>query len=115
MNQDFSVVILNINAHFAETGDGGKAVSSFQKMGDLCGSFGKGTEHDGTVADAIYQMFASSRDYRDSIDVVDNGPIRKAYVLYLDIADEAGGIATIATILAMDKISIKNRYRLYCL
>ena len=28
-----------------------------------------------------------------------NGPIRKAYVLYLDIADEAGGIATIATIL----------------
>ena len=63
---------------------------------------------DGKEADAIYQMFASSRDYRDSIDVVDNGPIRKAYVLYLDIADEAGGIATIATILAMDKISIKN-------
>ncbi len=29
-------------------------------------------------------------------------------VLYLDIADEAGGIATIATILAMEKISIKN-------
>ena len=53
MNQDFSVVILNINAHFAETGDGGKAVSSFQKMGDLCGSFGKGTEHDGTVGDGF--------------------------------------------------------------
>ena len=63
---------------------------------------------DAREADAIYQMFASSRDYRDSIDVVDNGPIRKAYVLYLDIADEAGGIATIATILALDKISIKN-------
>ena len=63
---------------------------------------------DSREADAIYQMFASSRDYRDSIDVVDNGPIRKAYVLYIDIADEAGGIATIATILAMDKISIKN-------
>ena len=53
MNQDFSAVILNINAHFAETGDGGKAVSSFQKMGDLCGSFGKGTEHDGTVGDGF--------------------------------------------------------------
>ena len=53
VNQDFSVVILNINAHFAETGDGGKAVSSFQKMGDLCGSFGKGTEHDGTVGDGF--------------------------------------------------------------
>ena len=34
-------------------------------------------------------MFASSRDYRDSIDVVDNGLLKKAYVLYLDIADEA--------------------------
>ena len=53
-------------------------------------------------------MFANSRDYRDSIDVVDNGLLKKAYVLYLDIADEAGGIATIATILAMEKISIKN-------
>lgn len=63
---------------------------------------------DNKEAENLYQMFASSRDYRDSIDVVDNGPIRKAYVLYLDIADEAGGIATIATILAMDKISIKN-------
>ena len=48
--------------------------------------------------------------YRDSIDVVDNGLLKKAYVLYLDIADEAGGIATIATILAMEKISIK-KYR----
>ena len=40
--------------------------------------------------------------------MVNNGLIRKFYVLYLDIADEAGGIATIATILAMDNISIKN-------
>ena len=58
--------------------------------------------------DYIYQMFASSRDYRDSIDVIDNSLTRRAYVLYIDIADEAGGIATITTILAMDKISIKN-------
>ena len=43
-------------------------------------------------ARSLYQMFASSRDYRDSIDVVDNGLLKKAYVLYLDIADEAGGI-----------------------
>lgn len=63
---------------------------------------------DNGEAEQLYQMFASSRDYRDSIDVTDNGLIRKSHVLYLDIADEAGGIATIATILAMDKISIKN-------
>ena len=48
------------------------------------------------------------RFYRDSIDVTSCGLITKAYVLYLDIVDEAGGIATIATILAMDNISIKN-------
>ena len=63
---------------------------------------------DNREADNLYQMFASSRDYRDSIDVSTTGLINKAYVLYLDIEDEAGGIAAIATILAMDKISIKN-------
>lgn len=63
---------------------------------------------DNGEAEQLYQMFANSKDYRDSIDVADNGLIRKSHVLYLDIADEAGGIATIATILAMDKISIKN-------
>lgn len=59
-------------------------------------------------ADSLYHMFASSRDYRDSIDITDSGLLKKAHVLYLDIADEAGGIATIATILAMEQISIKN-------
>lgn len=63
---------------------------------------------DNKDADSLYKMFANSRDYRDSIDVVDSGSIKKAHVLYLDIADEAGGIATIATILAMEQISIKN-------
>lgn len=63
---------------------------------------------DNQEADNLYQMFASSKDYRDSIDMTLSGPISKLHVLYLDIADEAGGIATIATILAMDKISIKN-------
>ena len=37
-----------------------------------------------------------------------SGLINKTYVLYIDIVDEAGGIATIATILAMESISIKN-------
>lgn len=63
---------------------------------------------DNKEADRLYQLFADSRDYRDSIDVTSSGPITRSYVLYLDIVDEAGGIATIATILAMDNISIKN-------
>lgn len=58
--------------------------------------------------EAIYDMFSDSRDYRDSIDMLPKGPLKKSYELYCDIVDEAGGIATIATILAMDNISIKN-------
>ena len=63
---------------------------------------------DNKDADQLYQLFAASRDYRDSIDVTSCGLITKAYVLYLDIVDEAGGIATIATILATNGVSIKN-------
>lgn len=63
---------------------------------------------DNLEADNLYQLFASSKDYRDSIDISSNGPIAKSNVLYLDIADETGAIATIATTLAMDGISIKN-------
>ena len=57
---------------------------------------------------AIRQMFTDSRDYRDSMDIVSYGPLKKDYTLYMDIADEAGGIATITTILAMANISIRN-------
>ena len=63
---------------------------------------------DNKEADNIFDMFASSKDYRDSIDIVDNSLIPRSYVLYIDVADEAGAIATIATILATEKGSIKN-------
>lgn len=36
------------------------------------------------------------------------GPIKKQFAVYCDIIDETGGIATIATILASNNISIKN-------
>ena len=56
----------------------------------------------------IYGMFESSRDYRDSIDVADHGLLSRIYVLYVDLEDEAGGIAAVTTILAMEGINIKN-------
>ena len=34
--------------------------------------------------------------------------MKKAYAVYCDIIDEAGGIATIATILASNGLNIKN-------
>ena len=57
---------------------------------------------------ALYSMFESSRDYRDSMPGSSAGPIKKQFALYCDIIDEAGGIATIATILASNNINIKN-------
>lgn len=56
----------------------------------------------------IYNLFDSSRNYRNSIPSTSAGPIKKAYAVYCDIIDEAGGIATIATILASNGINLKN-------
>ena len=56
----------------------------------------------------LYCMFESSRDYRNSMPNSSAGPIKRQFLLYCDIVDEAGGIATIATILATNHISIKN-------
>ena len=56
----------------------------------------------------INQMFASSRDYRDSFSFSSAGPVKKIYRIYCDLIDESGAIATIATILAVHSISIKN-------
>ena len=57
---------------------------------------------------AVYGLFDSSRNYRNSIPDSSSGPIKKAFVVYCDIIDEAGGIAAIATILASNNINIKN-------
>ena len=62
-------------------------------------------EHD---SHKIYELFDTSRDYRNSISDVSRGPLKKVYSIYCDMVDEAGGIAALATILATNGISIKN-------
>ena len=57
---------------------------------------------------ALYALFENSKDYRNSMPNGSAGPIKKQFALYGDIIDETGGIATIATILASNNISIKN-------
>lgn len=52
-------------------------------------------------------LFSEAKDYRDNLPVK-KGVLPSAYEIYLDIADETGGIATIATILAKNNINIKN-------
>ena len=56
----------------------------------------------------LYEMFSQSREYRNSMNDASSGPLKKEYTLYCDVIDETGAIATIATILSMNGISIKN-------
>lgn len=59
-------------------------------------------------SDALYDLFDSARIYRDSFISASSGPIKISYTLTIDIADEPGALAAIATILALNQISIKN-------
>lgn len=65
-------------------------------------SVASGNEHD------IYDFFETSKNYRNSIPGESSGPIKRMFAVYCDIIDEAGGIATIATILAANNINLKN-------
>ena len=56
----------------------------------------------------IYNMFERSSEYRNSISDASKGFVPQAYLLHLDIADHEGAIASVATLLAANSISIKN-------
>ena len=56
----------------------------------------------------LLDKFQSAKDYRDSLTVRNTKSYNKVYELFLDLADETGGIAIIASILAFKGISIKN-------
>ena len=55
-----------------------------------------------------FDLFPASKEYRDSFANQPRGPIKRVYICYVDIRDQAGAIATTALILANNKISIKN-------
>lgn len=57
---------------------------------------------------ALLENFSAAKDYRDSLAIPAKGAHKRIYELYLDLIDEAGGIATVATILASNNLSIKN-------
>ncbi|MBR5496286.1 MAG: prephenate dehydrogenase/arogenate dehydrogenase family protein [Oscillospiraceae bacterium] len=59
-------------------------------------------------SESVEDMFSNSREYRNSIVDIAAGPIKKSFAFYCDMVDEAGGIATLATILASNNINIKN-------
>ena len=57
---------------------------------------------------ALYDFFATAKEYRDSIPNKSKGIIHKSFVLHCQLPDEAGGIAVVSTILATKGINIKN-------
>ncbi len=59
-------------------------------------------------AEGIRQFFEDARTFRDSFPEAGAGPIKKSYLLRVDIADQAGALAAVAGLLADAEISIKN-------
>lgn len=59
-------------------------------------------------AGQIYSFFESARSYRESFINASSGPIKKSFVIYVEIPDEPGALATIVSLLAFQRINIKN-------
>lgn len=65
-------------------------------------------ELDSKNPDSLYRFFDSARLYRDSFIDTGSGPIKKAAAIRVEISDQAGSIASVATLLARNGINIKN-------
>ena len=56
----------------------------------------------------LHQDFEKAKNYRDDMPTKMSGMIAPVHEIYVDIIDETGAIATLATILGTNAISIKN-------
>lgn len=63
---------------------------------------------DGKDSDALYRSFNSARIYRDTFANASSGPIKRSFSIHVDIADRAGALAHIVSLLADRSLSIKN-------
>lgn len=63
---------------------------------------------EGLSEENIYEFFEKARKYRETFTEANYGPIKKEYVITVDIADKPGAIAAIAAILSLEEINIKN-------
>lgn len=58
--------------------------------------------------ESLYHMFDIAGNYRDAIPAKTKGVLITAYELFVDIKDETGSLALLATLLSLHSISIKN-------
>lgn len=56
----------------------------------------------------LYKIFDEAKEYRNTFANRKSNTICKQYEIYVDIADKLGAIATIATLLSVNHINIKN-------
>lgn len=56
----------------------------------------------------LYDTFASAKHYRNELPEKGRGVLQKIHEIYVDIDDETGAIASLATLLANNNINIKN-------
>ena len=56
----------------------------------------------------IAELFDDAGTYRNSFNTLSAGPIKDSHKFSVDISDEPGAIASVATILAVNGINIKN-------
>jgi prephenate dehydrogenase len=58
--------------------------------------------------DDISSYFETAREYRNSFDVRNANTVCNKYDIYADVTDQPGAIASIATVLSVNGINIKN-------
>ncbi len=56
----------------------------------------------------LRELFADSKEFRDSIELRKTGAVTSAYEVNIDVKDESGAIAKVSTLLAENGLSIKN-------
>lgn len=56
----------------------------------------------------IYSFFENARDYRNTFEKRNENTICKVYEIAVDVVDKPGAIATIATLLSVNGVNIKN-------
>lgn len=77
----------------------GRYIASLQRIRDGI---------DRADSEQLYSFFDRARSYRESFIDSSSGPIKKTYTIHVEIPDEAGSLAAVATLLALNQISIKN-------
>lgn len=88
-------------------------LTNCENISSLLGTYIQKLEHikekiDEKNEQELYDFFDDARIYRDSFINLSSGPIKRCYEFTVDIADQAGALASITTILAANAVSIKN-------